>query len=65
MSTLKMDEKVGKKRNKPLKEAVTVSWNTAAMSVSGTGHQSRQMTGASESGCCRQGGSPCSPKKFS
>ncbi|MCX6713465.1 MAG: hypothetical protein NTY66_04660 [Candidatus Vogelbacteria bacterium] len=42
-----------------------VEWNRPEHDGEGMGSQSRPMTGAAESGCCRQGGSPCSSKKFS
>lgn len=44
---------------------LVVEWNVPGQSGTDTGFQSREMMGAAESGCCRQGGSPCSPKKFS
>lgn len=47
------------------KQRLSVTWNTPGVSGKDTGYQSRQMMGAAESGCCRQGGSPCSAKKFS
>jgi hypothetical protein len=47
------------------KQRLTVTWNGHGVSGNDTGHQSFQMMGAAESGCCRQSGSPCSPKKFS
>jgi hypothetical protein len=47
------------------KQRLTVTWNAPGVSGNDTGHQSRQMMGAAESGCCRQSGSPCSPKKYS
>jgi hypothetical protein len=57
----KMDKKLSTSTTKRL----TVSWNAPGMSSSDTGSQSMQMAGAANSGCCRQNGSPCSPKKFS
>jgi hypothetical protein len=48
-----------------MKERLIVTWNASGVSGDDTGHQSRQMMGAAESGCCRQDGSPCSSKKFS
>jgi len=47
------------------RQRLTVTWNAPGVSGNDTGYQSRQMMGAAESGCCRQGGSPCSAKKFS
>jgi len=54
-----------KEQNRGAKKRLTVTWNAHGVSGSDTGHQSRQMIGAAESGCCRQSGSPCSSKKFS
>lgn len=48
-----------------MKQRLTVTWNAPGVTEDDTGYQSRQMMGAAESGCCRQGGSPCSKKKFS
>ena len=47
------------------KQRLTVTWNAPGVSGNDTGYQSHQMMGAAESGCCRQSGSPCSPKKYS
>ncbi|MFH0749720.1 MAG: hypothetical protein V1917_02270 [Candidatus Gottesmanbacteria bacterium] len=46
------------------KQRLIVTWNAPHISGTDTGYQSRQMIGASESGCCRQSGSPCSAKKY-
>lgn len=46
-------------------QRLTVTWQAPGMTGTDTGYQSREMRGAAESGCCRQSGSPCSPKKFS
>lgn len=66
----KGDERMnsGQKKSKELattKQRLTVTWSAPGVSGNDTGHQSRQMMGAAESGCCRQSGSPCSPKKYS
>jgi len=45
------------------KKSIVVKW--PGVSKKDSGSQSRQMMGAAESGCCRQSGSPCSPKKYS
>lgn len=43
--------------------SLTVEWQDRDSDDMGS--QSLEMMGAAESGCCRQSGSPCSPKKFS
>ena len=45
------------------KKSIVVRWKNVPQKS--TGAQSKRMMGAAESGCCRQGGSPCSAKKFS
>ena len=63
--TLEQKPKEQKKVAKREHPRLIVTWNAPGVSGSDTGYQSRQMMGAAESGCCRQGGSPCSSKKFS
>jgi hypothetical protein len=53
------------KKPTTMKRRLSVMWSASGISGDDTGHQSRQMMGAAESGCCRQSGSPCSSKKFS
>jgi len=46
------------------RERLTVAWDDPGITGRDTGFQSRQMMGSAESGCCRQGGSPCGAKKW-
>lgn len=60
---MKGGDKMNKGGKNLKRKSVVVQWNNC--SGKDTGAQSHQMSGAAESGCCRQGGSPCSSKKFS
>jgi len=46
-----------------LKKSIVVRWKN--YSGKNSGSQLKRMSGAAESGCCRQSGSPCSAKKYS
>lgn len=59
-----MSEEQTTLRVSPIKRTV-VEWSSEEHNGEGMGSQSREMPGAAESGCCRQDGTPCSPKKFS
>ncbi len=58
-------KKEQKNAKKCVAQRLIVTWSAPGFSGKDTGHQSRQMMGAAESGCCRQSGSPCSSKKYS